>query len=125
MRAAGRFAQVAAVFTDQDPNVAAVPDLAGERNAVVVPFFASEGWHVGQVAANGATPSATPSPPAPTPASPPSSANSPWRRRGRSAYRSIGPPAKTVERTTAGLPSFWMASWRRGICPSWSSCVRM
>ena len=53
VRAAGRFAQVAAVFTDQDPNVADVPDLAGERNAVVVPFFASEGWHVGQVAANG------------------------------------------------------------------------
>ena len=54
VRAGGRFAQVAAVFTDQDPNVAAVPDLAGERNAVVVPYFASEGWHVGQVAANGA-----------------------------------------------------------------------
>ena len=54
VRDAGRFAQVAAVFTDQDPNVAAVPELAGERNAVVVPYFASEGWHVGQVAANGA-----------------------------------------------------------------------
>ncbi len=54
VRAAGRFAQVAAVFTDQDPNVAAVPTLAGQRNAVVVPYFASEGWHVGQVAANGA-----------------------------------------------------------------------
>ena len=53
VRAAGRFAQVAAVFTDQDPNVASVPDLAGERNAVVVPYFASEGFHVGQVAANG------------------------------------------------------------------------
>ena len=54
VRDAGRFAQVAAVFTDQDPNVGAVPDLAGKRNAVVVPYFASEGWHVGQVAANGA-----------------------------------------------------------------------
>jgi len=54
LRAAGRFAQVAAVFTDQDPNVAAVPELAGARNAVVVPYFASEGFHVGQVAANGA-----------------------------------------------------------------------
>ncbi|MDE2669344.1 MAG: cobalamin biosynthesis protein CbiX [Chloroflexota bacterium] len=54
VRDAGRFAHVAAVFTDQDPNVAAVPDLAGERNAIVVPYFASEGWHVGQVAANGA-----------------------------------------------------------------------
>lgn len=53
VRAAGRFEQVAAVFTDQDPNVADVPDLAGERNAVVVPYFASEGFHVGQVAANG------------------------------------------------------------------------
>ncbi len=54
VRAAGRFAHVAAAFTDQDPNVASIPELAGERNAVVVPFFASEGWHVGQVAANGA-----------------------------------------------------------------------
>ena len=54
VRATGRFAQVAAVFTDQDPNIAAVPELAGGRNAVVVPYFASEGWHVGQVAANGA-----------------------------------------------------------------------
>lgn len=54
VRDAGRFAQVAAVFTDQEPNIADVPDLAGERNAVVVPYFASEGWHVGQVAANGA-----------------------------------------------------------------------
>ena len=54
VRAAGRFAEVIAVFTDQEPNVASVPELAGERSAVVVPFFASEGWHVGQVAANGA-----------------------------------------------------------------------
>lgn len=54
VRDAGRFAHVDAVFTDQAPNVADIPDLAGERNAVVVPFFASEGWHVGQVAANGA-----------------------------------------------------------------------
>ena len=53
VRATGRFAEVAAVFTDQDPNIASIPDLAGERNGVVVPFFASEGWHVGQVAANG------------------------------------------------------------------------
>ena len=54
VRATGRFAEVAAVFTDQEPNVASVPDLAAGRSAVVVPFFASEGWHVGQVAANGA-----------------------------------------------------------------------
>ncbi|MXY72006.1 MAG: hypothetical protein F4Y97_03080 [Dehalococcoidia bacterium] len=54
VRDAGPFAQVTPVFTDQDPNIAAVPDLAGERSAVVVPYFASEGWHVGQVAANGA-----------------------------------------------------------------------
>ncbi|MXZ89043.1 MAG: hypothetical protein F4Z07_09435 [Dehalococcoidia bacterium] len=54
LRATGPFKEVAAVFTDQDPNIASVPALAGERNAVVVPFFASEGWHVGQVAANGA-----------------------------------------------------------------------
>ncbi len=51
---AGPFAEVTAVFTDQEPNLAAVPELAGGRNATVVPFFASEGWHVGQVAADGA-----------------------------------------------------------------------
>lgn len=55
LRAAGRFAEVIAVFTDQNPNVESVPALARGRNAVVVPFFASDGWHVGQVtAANGA-----------------------------------------------------------------------
>ncbi len=50
IRAVDRFAHVSAVYTDQDPNVAAIPALAGGRKAVVVPYFASEGWHVGQVA---------------------------------------------------------------------------
>ena len=51
VRAMDRFAEVTAVFTDQDPNVAAIPELARGRKATVVPFFASDGWHVGQVAA--------------------------------------------------------------------------
>ena len=51
-----RFAEVTAVFTDQDPNLAAIPELARGRNATVVPFFASEGWHVGEVAAANETP---------------------------------------------------------------------
>ncbi len=51
VRATGRFTQVSAVFTDQEPNITAVPELAGGRQAVVVPFFASGGWHVGQLAA--------------------------------------------------------------------------
>jgi len=50
IRAMGRFAHVAAVYTDQDPQVDAIPALAREQNAVVVPYFASDGWHVGQVA---------------------------------------------------------------------------
>ncbi len=50
VRALDRFAHVAAVFTDQEPNAAAIPALAGGRNAVVVPCFASEGWHTGQLA---------------------------------------------------------------------------
>ena len=50
IRALDRFAHVAAVYTDQDPSVAAIPALAGGRSAVVVPYFASDGWHVGQVA---------------------------------------------------------------------------
>ena len=56
VRALDRFAEVTAVFTDQEPNIAAIPELARGRNAAVVPFFASEGWHVGQVAAANDTP---------------------------------------------------------------------
>ena len=54
VRAMNRFAEVTAVFTDQEPNLASIPELARGRNATVVPFFASEGWHVGQVVADGA-----------------------------------------------------------------------
>ena len=53
VRAAGRFARVEAVFTDQEPGLDAIPELAGGRRAVVVPFFASEGWHAGQLDAGG------------------------------------------------------------------------
>ncbi len=53
VRATGRFAQVTAVFTDQNPGVTAIGALAGGREATVVPFFAAEGWHVGQVAGAG------------------------------------------------------------------------
>ena len=56
VRAMDRFAEVTAVFTDQEPNVAAIRELARGRKATVVPFFASEGWHVGQVAAANETP---------------------------------------------------------------------
>ena len=56
VRAMNRFAEVTAVFTDQEPNLASIPELARGRNATVVPFFASEGWHVGQVAATNETP---------------------------------------------------------------------
>ena len=62
VRAMNRFAEVTAVFTDQEPNLASIPELAGGRNAhpiilqTVVPFFASDGWHVGQVAATNETP---------------------------------------------------------------------
>ncbi|HCV00365.1 MAG TPA: cobalamin biosynthesis protein CbiX [Dehalococcoidia bacterium] len=49
-----RFAEVFAVFTDQEPNIRSVLDLAQGRAATIVPFFVSEGWHVGQVAAEGA-----------------------------------------------------------------------
>ena len=51
VRAMDRFAEVTAVFTDQEPNVASIPEFARGRKATVVPFFASDGWHVGQVAA--------------------------------------------------------------------------
>ena len=54
VRSAGPFVEVTAVFTDQEPNLASIPELARGRNATVVPFFASEGWHVGQVVAGGA-----------------------------------------------------------------------
>ena len=56
VRAMNRFAEVTAVFTDQEPNLASIPELARGRNATVVPFFASEGWHVGQVVATNETP---------------------------------------------------------------------
>ena len=53
VRATGRFARVAAIFTDQEPGVDAIAALAQGQEAVVVPFFAAEGWHVGRVAQTG------------------------------------------------------------------------
>lgn len=50
-----RFAEVFAVFTDQEPSIRSVPALTRGRAATIVPFFVSEGWHVGQAAAE-ATP---------------------------------------------------------------------
>ncbi len=50
VRARGRFTEVAALYTDQDPTLAALPTLARGRRATVVPFFASDGFHVGELA---------------------------------------------------------------------------
>ncbi len=46
VRATGRFAEVIAVFTDQEPNVAEIGKLTERARIIVVPFFAAEGWHV-------------------------------------------------------------------------------
>ncbi len=48
VRATDRFAEVIAVFTDQDPNVAEIGTLTERDRITVVPFFAAEGWHVGE-----------------------------------------------------------------------------
>ncbi|WP_275040566.1 DR2241 family protein [Deinococcus deserti] len=45
LRESGLFAEVHALFLDEDPRVGTWPDLVRSRRVVVVPFFASEGWH--------------------------------------------------------------------------------
>jgi len=45
LRASGHFAEVAALFLDEDPKVGTWPEVVTAPRVVVVPFFASEGWH--------------------------------------------------------------------------------
>ena len=48
VRAGGRFAEVIAVFTDQEPNVSQIGSLTARERVTVVPLFAAEGWHAGE-----------------------------------------------------------------------------
>lgn len=45
LRASGQFAEVHALFLDEDPKVGTWPEVVRAPRVVVVPFFASEGWH--------------------------------------------------------------------------------
>lgn len=45
LRQGGHFAEVQALYLDQEPNVADWPSLTCAPTVVIVPFFASEGWH--------------------------------------------------------------------------------
>lgn len=45
LRQTGQFAEVHALFLDEDPKVGTWPDVVKAPRVVVVPFFASEGWH--------------------------------------------------------------------------------
>lgn len=45
LRQTGEFAEVHAFFLDEDPKVGLWPQSVKAKNVVVVPFFASEGWH--------------------------------------------------------------------------------
>ena len=48
VRTRGHFAEVAAVFLDQEPSMLNMLDLLQSRTVVVVPLFIADGWHVGQ-----------------------------------------------------------------------------
>lgn len=48
VRESGRFAQVEAVFLDQEPGMLGMLDVLHTQTVVVVPFFIADGWHVGQ-----------------------------------------------------------------------------
>jgi sirohydrochlorin cobaltochelatase len=48
VRARGLFAEVEAVFLDQEPNMLQLLDILSAQVVVVVPLFIAEGWHVGQ-----------------------------------------------------------------------------
>lgn len=48
VRALGAFAEVTAVFIDQEPNMREVFDLVSAREIVMAPLFIADGWHVGQ-----------------------------------------------------------------------------
>ncbi|MFC3718643.1 DR2241 family protein [Deinococcus metalli] len=45
IRESGQFAQVQALFLDEEPKVGTWPEVISAPRVVVVPFFASEGWH--------------------------------------------------------------------------------
>lgn len=45
LRESGRFAEVHALFLDEEPKVGSWPERIHAPRVVVVPFFASEGWH--------------------------------------------------------------------------------
>ncbi|OWL93354.1 cobalamin biosynthesis protein CbiX [Deinococcus indicus] len=45
IRESGQFAEVQALFLDEDPKVGTWPETVRSPRVVVVPFFASEGWH--------------------------------------------------------------------------------
>ncbi|ADV68815.1 DR2241 family protein [Deinococcus maricopensis] len=45
LRAAGLFAEVHALFLDEDPRLSTWTDVVRSPRVVMVPFFASEGWH--------------------------------------------------------------------------------
>lgn len=45
LRQGGHFAEVQALYLDQEPNVSDWPSLTRAPTVVIVPFFASEGWH--------------------------------------------------------------------------------
>ena len=45
LRESGHFAEVHALFLDEDPKVGTWPQVVRAPRVVVVPFFASEGWH--------------------------------------------------------------------------------
>lgn len=46
--ATGAFAEVAAVFLDQEPNMRDVFERVRAETVVMVPFFVADGWHVGE-----------------------------------------------------------------------------
>lgn len=46
IRALNRYAAVNAIFMDEEPRISGFPALCPTRNAVVVPFFISDGLHV-------------------------------------------------------------------------------
>ncbi len=48
VRERGLFAQVEAVFLDQEPNMLQLLDILDAPTVVVVPLFIADGWHVGQ-----------------------------------------------------------------------------
>ena len=48
VKARGLFADVQAVFLDQEPNMLDMLDLLRTPTVVVVPLFIADGWHVGQ-----------------------------------------------------------------------------